>query len=198
VRRYRASGGELDVDVTYRSFLLAPDTPEDFEGTSAEFLADRKGMPLAQVQQMQAQITQLAAAEGLEYHLDTAVHTVTIPAHQVLHLAAAHGKQLEMVERMFRAHFTEGVHVAKPDQLADLAADVGLDREEVLAALADGRYLDAVEQDFAKARAYGISGVPFFVVDDRYGISGAQDPDVIAGALARATADRADAPAARA
>ncbi|WP_225755726.1 DsbA family protein [Actinotalea sp. Marseille-Q4924] len=190
VERYREQGGDLEVEVTYHSFLLSPDTPEDFGGTVADFLARHKGMPADQVERMLVQVTDIAAAEGLSYDFDAAQHTTTLRAHELLHLAAAHGLQGAMVERLFRAYFVEGRHVGRAEELTELAAEVGLDPDEVRAALADRRYADAVEQDFAQARAYGISGVPFYVLDGRYGVSGAQDAEVFAQALAQVTADR--------
>lgn len=192
VELYRQQGGTLDVEVTYHSFLLAPDTPPDFDGTVADFLARHKGMPTGQVRQMLDQVTQIAAGEGLTYDFDSAQHTTTLAAHELLHLAAAHGRQDAMVETLFRAYFEQGRHIGRTEDLVDLAGEVGLDADEVRAALADRRYADAVEQDFAQARAYGISGVPFFVVDGRYGVSGAQAAEVFAQALAQVTSERAD------
>jgi predicted DsbA family dithiol-disulfide isomerase len=194
VQRYREQGGMLEVEVVYHSFLLAPDTPEDFDGSVADFLARHKGMPPEHVQLMLDQVTDVAAAEGLAYDFPAAQHTTTLAAHEVLHLAAAHARQGPMVERLFRAYFEEGRHIGRAEELAALAADVGLDPAEVRAALADHRYADAVQQDVAQPRAYGISGVPFTVVDGRYGISGAQDAEVFAQALAQATSDRQAVP----
>jgi predicted DsbA family dithiol-disulfide isomerase len=93
-----------------------------------------------------------------------------------------------MVERLFRAYFTEGRHVGRIDDLVDLATDVGLDADEVRTALAESTYAPAVTADLEQARAYGISAVPFFVLDGRYGVAGAQAPEVIAQALAQAAA----------
>lgn len=190
VELYREQGGTLDVEVTYHSFLLVPDTPADFEGSVADFLARHKGLPAGQVQQMLEQVTQIAAQEGLTYDFEAAQHTTTLTAHELIHLAAAHGKQDAMVERLFSAYFEQGRHIGRPDDLVALAAEVGLDEAEVRAALADRRYADAVEQDFAQARAYGISGVPFYVVDGRYGVSGAQGAEVFAQALTQVASER--------
>ena len=190
--RYAATDGARTVEVEYHSFELAPDTPVDFEGTEVDFLAGHKGLPVEQVQQMLAQVTAIAASVGLDFDVDAVRHTRTLKAHQVLHLAKARGRQIELVERLLAAYFQEGRHVGHDDDLADLAAEVGLDRAEVLAALAAGTYADDVQADIAQARAYGISGVPFFVIDSRYGVSGAQDPAVFAQALSQASADRVD------
>lgn len=190
VRRYSASDGALAVRVTYHSFELSPDTPVDFEGTEADFLARHKGLPLEQVHQMLEHVTRLAAAEGLAYDFDRVQHTNTRRVHEVLHLAKERGRQLAVVERLFRAYFEEGRHLGRDDVLADLGAQAGLDRQEVLDALADGRYAPAVEADVAQARASGIQGVPFYVVDGRYGVSGAQDPELFARALEQVTSER--------
>ncbi|WP_182112580.1 MULTISPECIES: DsbA family protein [unclassified Actinotalea] len=194
VRRFagaRAAEGRAvpEVRLTHHSFELSPDTPVDFDGTAADFLARHKGVPMAQAVQMQAQVAELAADAGLTMDFARVRHTKTLTAHELIHLAHAHGRQAEMVERLFRAYFTEGRHVGRTEDLADLAADVGLDRDEVVAALEAGTYADAVAADVAQARVYGITGVPFFVLDGRYGVSGAQDPAVFAAGLEQAASD---------
>lgn len=125
--RLAESGDGPQVDIEYHSFELAPDTPVDFDGTEVDFLAGHKGMPRAQVEQMLGQMTQLAAAEGLRYDFDALQHTKTLTAHELLHHAKAHGKQVEMKERLLKAYFEEGRHVGRVEELADLAAEVGLD-----------------------------------------------------------------------
>jgi predicted DsbA family dithiol-disulfide isomerase len=175
--------------VEYRSFELAPDTPVDFEGTEVDFLADHKQMPVEQVKQMLAHMTEVAATVGLDFDYDALRHTNTLKAHEVLHLAKAHGLQYELKERLLRAYFTEGRHVGHDEDLAALASEVGLDPQTVLDALREGTYRDAVQADIAQARAYGVSGVPFFVINQRYGVSGAQDPELFARALTQAADD---------
>lgn len=191
--RLEESGFAPQVEIEYHSFELSPDTPVDFDGTEVDFLAGHKGMPREQVEQMLGQMTQLAAAEGLAYDFDAVQHTKTLAAHELLHHAKAHGKQVEMKERLLKAYFEEGQHVGRVQVLADLAAEVGLDRDETVAALEDGRYADDVQADIEQARAYGINGVPFFVVDGRYGVSGAQDPAVFVQVLEQAAAEGAAA-----
>lgn len=164
------------VNITFHSFELSPDTPVDFEGDEVDFLAGHKGMPREQVQQMLSHVTGVAADAGLQYRFDLLQHTNTVKAHELLHFAKAKGLQHEMEERLMSAYFTEGKHVGRVDDLVALAAEVGLDADEARAALEAGTYLDAVRQDQAQARAYGIQGVPFFVIDGQYGISGAQPP----------------------
>lgn len=192
-RKFEAAVAEFDgeVDVVYRSFELAPDTPVDYEGSTVDYLSERKGLPLDQVHQMLERVTQIAASVGLDYDFEHVHQTNTVLAHELLHFAKAHGLQLELKERLLRAYFVEGRHVGRAEDLADLAADVGLDRDAAAESLADHRHLADVKADMAQAVAYGIQGVPFFVIDDRYGISGAQEPAAFLGALQQAAADRA-------
>lgn len=189
VRLYQAAGGAEPIDVEYHSFELAPDVPADYHGSAADFLAEHKGLPPGQVRQMLDQVAELAAAEGLDYHWDDVQHTKTLKAHELLHLAKERGCQEQMKERLLAAYFVEGRHLGDIDELADLAAEVGLDRDEVVAALGSGRYAEAVQADIDQAHRYGISGVPFYVIDGKYGVSGAQPPQTFADALATAAED---------
>jgi predicted DsbA family dithiol-disulfide isomerase len=175
-----------DVNVTYHSFELAPDTPVDFDGSEIDFLVQHKGMPAGQVRQMLDQVTEIADEVGLRYNFDALLHTNTRKAHELLHHAKQQGKQLDMVERLFSAYFSEGRHLGRDEELAELGVDIGLDRESVQSALASGEFVNAVDEDIAQARAYGISGVPFFVIDGRYGVSGAQSPETFTSVLERA------------
>jgi predicted DsbA family dithiol-disulfide isomerase len=179
-----------DVEVEYHSFELSPDTPVDFDGTAADFLAGHKGIDVTQVTQMLAQVTAIAKDVGLEYDYDALQHTNTVLAHELVHFAKANGLQLEMTERLFKAYFVEGGHVGRVDSLVALATEVGLDPEAARAALEQHTYLDDVRADQAQAVAYGIQGVPFFVIDGRYGVSGAQAPETFAQAIAQAASER--------
>jgi predicted DsbA family dithiol-disulfide isomerase len=185
-RRFRETDGGRDVEVEYHAFELAPDTPVDFEGTEVDFLVQYKGIAAGQVRQMLARVSEVAASVGLAYDFDALRHTKTVKAHQVLHLAKEQGLQVEMKERLLRAYFVEGRHVGHDDSLADLAVEVGLDRALVLGALRSGSHAPRVQEDIRQARAYRISGVPFFVIDGRYGLSGAQPPELFVQALTRA------------
>lgn len=180
-----AFDGAEDVTVTYHSYELAPDTPVDFAGSAADFLAQHKGMPRDQVEQMLGQVATVASDVGLDYDFDAVQQTKTLMAHQALHFAKDQGRQLELVERIFQAYFEQGRHVGKVDELVELGADAGLDAEELRAALEDGRYAAAVTADIDQARAYGIQGVPFYVIGGKYGVSGAQSPEVFTRALSQ-------------
>jgi len=181
------------VEVTYHSYELSPDTPVDFEGDELQFLADHKGMPREQVQQMLERVTAVAAEAGLEYRFDLLKHTNTVKAHELLHVAKAAGRQHEMAERLMAAYFTEGRHVGRVEDLVDLAADVGLDRDAVREALESERHLPDVRADQQQAQAYGITGVPFFVIDGKYGVSGAQPAEAFAQIARQVWAERQDA-----
>ncbi len=185
VRRF---GG--DVEVEYHSFELSPDTPVDFEGTAADFLARHKGLPKERVTQMIETVIGIAASVGLDYDYDALQHTNTVKAHQLLHYAKDRGRQVEMKERLLRAYFVEGRHVGRVEDLADLAAELGFDRADVVRSLEADEFLRAVRRDQAHAAAYGIHGVPFFVLDGKYGVSGAQDPAVFASALEQVASEK--------
>ncbi|GAA5032098.1 DsbA family protein [Microbacterium fluvii] len=183
-----------EVEVTFHSFELSPDTPVDFDGDELDFLATHKGMPRDQVAQMLERVTGVAAEAGLEYRFDLLKHTNTVKAHELLHFAKEQGLQHELKERLMSAYFTEGRHLGRVDELVVLGAEVGLDADAARAALETGSYTDAVRADQAQARAYGINGVPFFVIDGQYGVSGAQPADAFAQIVRQLWAERAADP----
>ena len=192
---FAASGDAVPIEVEYHSFELSPVTPVDFEGREVDFLAKHKGLPEDSVRGMLDRVVGIAASVGLDYDFGALHHTNTVKAHQILHFAKANGRQLELAEVLFRAYFIEGGHVGHDADLADYAASVGLNRAEALAVLAEGRYLDEVAADKAQAEAYGIQGVPFFVIDGKYGISGAQDSAAFLSVLSQVATEREDSAA---
>jgi predicted DsbA family dithiol-disulfide isomerase len=125
----------------------------------------------------------IAKAVGLDYDYDHMHQTNTVKAHELLHYAKAHGRQLEMKEALLKAYFLDGGHVGRIDDLADLAAGLGFDRADVVRALTENEYLPAVKADVAQAAAYGIQGVPFFVFEGQFGVSGAQETATFANVL---------------
>jgi predicted DsbA family dithiol-disulfide isomerase len=171
------------VDVVWHSFELDPGAPALSNESTRDILAQKYGRTPAQAQEMLDSMTATAAQEGLEYHFETQKRANTFLAHQLLHLAAEHGVQDAMKERLLRAFFTEGAFLGDIGTLATLAAEVGLDAGEVKAALEAQMYAQAVRQDEAQAQAYGIQGVPFFVLGNKYGVSGAQPAEALLGAL---------------
>jgi predicted DsbA family dithiol-disulfide isomerase len=173
-----------DVEVVWRSFELDPEAERTGEpGGATEHLAAKYRVSVDQARQMQQRVADAAAGEGLEYQLAKAVPANTVDAHRVIHLAARHGLQGEMKERLLRAHFIEGEPVGEVDTLVTLAAEVGLDADEVRRTLESQELVEAVRADEAEARGLGISGVPFFVIDRRYGVSGAQPSEHLLEAL---------------
>jgi predicted DsbA family dithiol-disulfide isomerase len=177
------------VEVVWRSFQLDPSIPEGQTGATLPALAAKYGLTVEEVSSMQQRVAEVAAGEGLEFHLADGVSGNTLLAHQLLHLAADRGLQDAMKERLLRAYFTERRSVFDVDSLVLLAVEVGLDAGEVRAALTDRRYLAAVREDIDTARALGATGVPFFVVDRAYGAAGAQPAEVLLQLLERAWAD---------
>jgi predicted DsbA family dithiol-disulfide isomerase len=177
------------VQVVWRSFQLDPSIPEGETHATLPELARKYGRTEDEMRAVQEHVEQVAAGEGLTYHLADGVSGNTHRAHELLHLAAERGLGGAATERLLHAHFEEGRSVFDVDSLIALAGEVGLDEAEARAALTDRRYRDAVEQDVATARQLGATGVPFFVVDRRYGAVGAQPADLLLQILERAWAD---------
>jgi len=182
-----------DVTVVHRSFQLDPSAPDGPGEPTVEMLSGKYGMSVAEAEQMQRQMEQRAAADGLEYHLDGQLSGNTLRAHRLLHLARERGRQDALLERLYAAHFTERRSVFDDGALAELCAEAGLDRAEAEHVLAGDEYAVEVEQDLADARGFGITGVPFFVIDRRFGVSGAQPVEVLASALRQAAQAAAEA-----
>jgi predicted DsbA family dithiol-disulfide isomerase len=178
-----------EVGVTWRSFQLDPGASAITEGDPLDRLAAKYGMSRADAERAQARVTANAAQEGLTFHLERARSGNTFDAHRLLHHALAAGKQPALKERLLAGYFTEGEAVGEPEVLTRLAGEVGLDEPGVREVLNTGAFAAEVRHDEEEARRLGISGVPFFVVDRRYGISGAQPPAVILSTLEQAWAD---------
>ena len=186
-RRFEAAAEQFDgeVEVVWRSFELDPGAPAVREHTATEHLAAKYGMSVEQAEASHAQMTELAAQEGLEYHFERARGGNSFDAHRLIHLATANGLQDEAMERVMRGYFTEGVAIGDRQALIDLGAEIGLDAAE---ALEGDAYADAVREDEYLAQRIGIQGVPFFVLDRRYGVSGAQPAEALVQALEKACA----------
>ena len=179
-----------EVEVVWRAFELDPSAPAERTGGYAENLAAKYGVPLAQAQQMIDTMTSTAAQDGLDLRFDTARPGSTFDAHRLLHLAGERGVQDAVKERLLRATFTEGEPIGDAETLVRLVAGAGVDADEAREVLGSDRYAAEVRGEEQQARAYGISGVPFFVVDGRYGVSGAQPAEALGQVLAQAWAER--------
>jgi predicted DsbA family dithiol-disulfide isomerase len=150
-----------EVDVHWRAFELDPSAPASSDVDVATHLAEKYGMSRAQAIASQKQLAELAAADGFEFHFELTKRANTLK------------------ERLFRAYFTDGEEIADHATLVRLGTDVGLDADKIAEVLESGRYASDVRADETEARELGVSGVPFFVIDRRYGISGAQSPEMI-------------------
>lgn len=178
-----------DVEVVYRSFELDPSAPKHGHELTTGVIARKYGRTEDEMRDMQQQLIDTAAADGLELRLFENVHTNTIDAHRLLHLALETGGpalQRTLKEALLTAYFTNAADVGDHDVLTRVAVASGLDADRVGAVLVSEEYADAVAADIAQARAYGATGVPFFVVDRKYGVSGAQPSEVFARVLDQA------------
>lgn len=187
-RRFEAALQDFEhpLSVRWRSFELDPSAPPVKTGDYVDLLAAKYGGGRVQAQQMIDRMTGIAAGEGLNFDFSRIQPGNTFDAHRLLHLAADRGIQDAVKERFLLAYLGEGAAIGDPDVLAGLAVEAGLEQDEVALVLDGHKYADEVRADERQARAHGISGVPFFVIDRRFGVSGAQPPEVLLEALRRA------------
>jgi predicted DsbA family dithiol-disulfide isomerase len=186
-----------DVEVVWRAFQLDPGAPRSDQPGGGEDVAShlgrRYGGGCDAGLAMNARVSEIARRDGLDYHLDSAVRANTADAHRLLHLALElGGPQLQgtLKERLMTAYFTNGEVIDDTETLQRIGAEAGLDAARVAEVLAGSAYADEVAADVEQARAFGADGVPFTVVDRRYGISGAQPVELFAQALRQAWTDR--------
>ncbi len=177
---------KADVEVVFKSFELSPDAKKDGNPDIHTYLATKYGMSRQQAVENTNHIAQQAKAVGLDFYFERTIQTNTFDAHRLAHYAAQQGKGIEMTDRLLKAHFTDGLHLGDHDVLADLAVEVGLNRDEVFNVLGGTEYTDDVHQDEQEAAQLGARGVPFFVINRKYGISGAQPTEVFLGTLQKA------------
>ncbi|QOV47515.1 DsbA family oxidoreductase [Streptomyces chromofuscus] len=180
------------VEVVHRSFELDPGRAKDDVQPVLTMLAKKYGMSEAQARAGEDNLGAQAAAEGLEYRTRDRDHGNTFDMHRLLHLAKEHGRQDELIQRLYRANFAEERSVFNDDErLVEIAVGAGLDEAEVRGVLADPRaYADEVRADEREAAQLGATGVPFFVLDRKYGVSGAQPAEVFERALTQAWGER--------
>ncbi|HEY9358297.1 MAG TPA: DsbA family oxidoreductase [Arthrobacter sp.] len=189
-RRFEAALAEFphrdSVEVQWRSYQLDPNLPEHYDGTELDYLSTRKGLAPQQVTQMFDHVAEQARGEGLDYRFDKVVVANSFTAHRLIHLAAAHGQQDAAKERLLSDHFEHGKDIGSREYLTDLGKDLGLDAAAVAELFSTDKYAADVRSDFEEARALGISGVPFFVIDRKFGLSGAQPSETFTAALNQA------------
>lgn len=194
-RRFEKAASQFKsapVEVKYHSFELAPDTPPEFTGTQKEFMAETRGMQGPDVETMFDRVSALATAEGLEIDFDAVPQANTNLAHQLAHFANSQGKQTELVEALFSAHFEQERRLSSLDELVAVAGEAGLDEAGARAALETGVYAGSVAEDIEQAQAYGINSVPFFVFNNKYGVAGAQESAALLEVLEQVHAESLD------
>ncbi len=199
-RRFETALSEFDhrdgVQVVWRSFELDPDAPATKGLSLDELLAKKYGMSLPEARSTNGRVTAIAAAEGLPYRLDIARPGNSFAAHRLIHLADTQGRAGAMEERLMKAYFCEGLAISDIEVLIGLAAEAGLDAGIARTALEGGGFSDDVRFDEARAAQFGITGVPFFAIEERWGISGAQPLDVFRDALRESWKQLAESPVA--
>lgn len=174
------------VEVTWKSYQLDPDLPDHYDGTEQQYLAERKGIAPDQVRQMWQHLAQQAEGEGLAFDVDRIVVGNSFTAHRFLHLAKAHGRGDAAKEAVMSAHFEQGLDTSDVDVLVRLGVGIGLAEDEIRSTVAGDRFAEDVRRDIEEARTIGVQGVPFFVIDRKYGISGAQPTELFRQALDQA------------
>ena len=189
LQRFEHDAKRNEVSLTWHSFQLDPSAPRELGISLPEMLAKKYGMSVSQAEAKHAELTALAAKDGLEYHFEKAKPGNTFDAHRLIHFARSKGRADEMQERVMRAYFTEGVAIGDPNELTRLAVDVGLDEGETHDALASDAFSADVKKDLQIARENGISGVPAFVFAEKYLVSGAQPADTLLRVLEKACSE---------
>jgi len=192
-RRFESALSEFpykeQMEVIYRSFELDPHAEKDQHTDIHGALARKFHISYEQAKSMNENVGRLARDVGLTYRFEKMIPTNTFDAHRLMHFAKAHGRMKEMVEILFRSYFTDGKHIGDREVLARLAEEAGLNREEALRALHSDQYVQDVRADEAEANRFGIQGVPFYVINRKYAVSGAQSQDLFLQALNQAWKD---------
>jgi len=177
--------GEDDVEIVWRSFELDPTLPAD-AGSADEELARRRGLTLAEARAMHEETERMGAEIGIRFDFARARRGNTFDAHRVLHMARAEGRQTPVLDRLLAAYFAEGEPIGDRAALARVAGSAGLDPEAVSAMLESDAHAADVRAEEREAAALGITAVPFFVIDRRYGLAGAHPAETLREAIAQA------------
>lgn len=178
------------VELVYKSFELDPNSPVHTNGDIHDLLAGKYGMSREQAIASNRSVGEAANSVGLDFDFDRMRYTNTFDAHRLAHFAAEKGLSQALTERLMKAYFTEGAFLGDHEEIAKLAAEAGLDRDEVLGVLKSDAYGENVRADEDQAMQLGVRGVPFFVLDGKFAISGAQPDEVFDQALERAWGER--------
>lgn len=181
------------IEIKWRSFELNADIPKRKTTTTLEFLTAHKGISATQAKALFKQVTETAAKDGLKFNFDIGLHGNTFDGHRLVHFATENGCGDAMKERLFSGYFVRGESVANIDTLVSMATDVGLDAEKTRAMLESDNFSDSVRSDETKAKALGIHGVPFFLINEKDELSGIQSPEYILRLLNKAWNSSGDA-----
>ncbi|WP_262898493.1 DsbA family oxidoreductase [Litoribacter ruber] len=166
--------------------MLNPDLKTDTSLSPVEYLAKSKGMEISQIEQMMVQVEEMGRSEGLNMDLSNTVVANSQNAHRLIQMAKVHGKGDLAEELLFEAHFDQKANIDDPAVLLELGQKLGLDSNEVEKMLNSDQFVERVKQEYAEAQQLGVRGVPFFVFDRKYGLSGAQSSEVFLHALNQA------------
>lgn len=172
-----------EIQVIWKSFQLDPELVTDPSITIHDYLAERKGFPEEQARQMNQRVTEMAAEVGLLFHLDRAVVANSLNAHRLIQLAKKWGRQAELEEALFQAYFTDSINIDSANELLKIGTASGLPENEIKIVLESDLYVNEVLQDQYEAQNIRVRGVPHFVFNDKYVVSGAQDSSVFLGAI---------------
>jgi len=172
-----------EIDVQWKSYQLNPEYHNENNETVFDYLSRSKGMAIEQVKQMTKQVSDMASATGLTIDFSKNIPANTFNAHQLIHLAAKHNLQDFAEEKLFEAHFIRGLNIGETDILLQLAEEIGLDKTEAKNAIIEDQFAEAVRYDVYESQNLGIRGVPYFVMDRKYGVSGAQPVQAFTDAL---------------
>lgn len=181
-RRFEAALAQFpdagQIEIQWKSFQLDPTTPANSSIKTKPYLAKKYGITEEKVEAMTENVTQVAAEEGLEFNLGDSITVNTFKAHRFIHFSESQGKQSEAKERLLHAYFTENLDVDNDEVLMGIGVNLGLNPQQISKVLSETTYSEAVKKDFSEAQALGITGVPFFAFDRKYGVSGAQSSAV--------------------
>ncbi len=175
-----------NVIVEWKSFELDPDLKTQPHIGTIAYYADVKGMGRQSAEQLFGNATQMAKEVGLDFHIENAVTANSLNAHRLIHFAKTKGYEEVMGEALLSAYLIEGKNIDDITYLVDLAGFIGMDKEETAKMLASDEYTYHVRQDQMEAKNIGVNGVPFFVLNNKYGISGAQSPEAFLQVIEKA------------
>jgi len=176
---------DLDVNITWKSFELDPNAPLNSDLDIYDTLAKKYGRDRNWAKQMNANMVSMASKAGLNFDMDSLIPTNTFNAHQLIHLAKEEGKQNEMKEALLSAYFSEGEHLGEPNTLVEIAKQIGIDEQKAKKVLENNSYSNKVVKDVEEAHSLGVQGVPFFYINKKYCLSGAQPVKVFVEALSK-------------